>query len=139
MKVEQMREVARVCQIAGQPKRRWFYSELLDLTVWVSPEDKPIGFQLCYRDGLTEHAFTWLKERGFNHSRVDSGWARSSMKATPVLVPDGHIDTKKLKLRFEAAAGNVPKDCREVVHAALRAYPSAMKQQKSYPAKKGRK
>jgi hypothetical protein len=51
-----LREVDHVRRGAGEPARRWFSSEDLDLIVWRDPAGRPIGFQLCHDEPRHEHA-----------------------------------------------------------------------------------
>src|SRR5262249_52903563 len=66
-------EFENVRQIPGEPRRRWFTCEDLELVVWCDESDAPIGFQLCYKNGGSEYAFTWKPECGFSHKRIDDG------------------------------------------------------------------
>ena len=51
-------EVEHVRQRAGEPRRRWFASDDLDLIVWLDEADRFVGFQLCYDKGRSERALT---------------------------------------------------------------------------------
>jgi hypothetical protein len=66
-------EISNVSQPAGEPRRRWFVSDDLDLVVWCDESGRPSGFQLCYDKGLSERALTWQPDRGFTHTAVDDG------------------------------------------------------------------
>ena len=52
-------EVRNCRQVRGEPRRRWFGSEQMDLIVWCDDTGAPIGFQLCYdlaRQSFSEHS-----------------------------------------------------------------------------------
>ena len=83
-----LREVNEVQQVPGEPRRRWFASEALDLIVWEDADRRVTGFQLCYRVDDDEKALTWRAGRGFTHNRVDDGEGRPARhKMSPVLGP----------------------------------------------------
>lgn len=111
-------EYAKVRQVTGQPKRRWFVDREgdLDLIVWFDDDEKPIGFQLCYDKGNGEHAAGWCRDMGFSHRRVDDGESFASMrKMTPVLEPDGFFPAEIVLQHFLAAAEAIEPAIREFV------------------------
>ena len=123
MSTEHLQEVHHIRQVPGEPPRRWFYSEWMDLTVWTKPRQGFIGFQLAYRaPGHSEHALTWLKGRGFDHARVDTE-SGSAYSGTPLLVANGVVNLALLLARFEKASQTLPIEVRSYVDSALRAYP----------------
>ena len=103
-----LREIRDVKQIPGEPARRWFSDEDFDLIVWTDPEHEMIGFQLCYGKGSEQKALTWLKEEGYQHSRIDDGDNPGKMKASPVLEANGHFDREGIGRRFMENKGDVP-------------------------------
>jgi hypothetical protein len=118
-----LQEVRRTRQVPGEPRRRWFSSLDLDLIVWLDGAGAPVGFQLCYDKGRTEHALTWEPSTGLVHSAVDDGEFDIGLrhKATPVLAPDGALDLAGLARRFVAASDALPADIVQFVTARLRA------------------
>ena len=42
----------------GEPERRWFHGDQLDLIVWLTEEGEIMGFQLCYDRRGKERALT---------------------------------------------------------------------------------
>ncbi len=103
-----LREVLKVKQIAGEPRRRWFSSPSLDLFLWYDEDDRLIQFQICYDKGPNEHALTWHFQRGLAHHSVDDGENRPfHMKSTPVMTSDGEFDADKISALFEELAGDV--------------------------------
>jgi hypothetical protein len=51
-----LREIPRVKQHAGEPPRRWFTDETMDLYVWAGDDCRIIGFQLTYNKLRAEKA-----------------------------------------------------------------------------------
>jgi hypothetical protein len=43
-----LKEVRDVRQVPGDARRRVFFAEDLDLTVWFDRDDAVMGFELCY-------------------------------------------------------------------------------------------
>lgn len=111
-----LREVARVRQIPGDRRRRWFQSHDEDLIVWYAEDNAIYGFQLCYDLKRNERALTWTCERGFSHNRVDTG-ERDGMKyaRTPILVPDGVFDARAMLSRFGKISITLPAEIRQFV------------------------
>ena len=54
-----LRELPRVRQVAGEPRRRWFHGHEMDLVVWEGEDGAPLGFQLAYDKHRDEHSITW--------------------------------------------------------------------------------
>jgi hypothetical protein len=114
-------EVRDCRQVRGEPRRRWFGSEQMDLIVWCDDGGVPIGFQLCYDLDRTERELTWKPATGFQHNFVDDGESRGPLrpKGSPVLVPDGAIDFARLSQLFAQASGQIPAEISTFVAARL--------------------
>ena len=70
--------------------RRWFTSDKLELILWCDLDDGINEFQLLYKSGLEDKAFTWNEQDGFSHHNVDDGEERPGKpKMSPILVADG--------------------------------------------------
>jgi len=111
-------------QVPGEPRRRWFTSQDLDLIVWLRGEDEPVGFQLCYDKTAREHAFTWRDGRGYDHAFVDDGESGDTVyKSTPILRADGYFNRSRVKALFLEAAGELPGALRDYVAERLDRYP----------------
>lgn len=105
-----MKEIPNISQYEGEPFRRWFWSEKIDLTVWYENESI-VGFQLCYKQHTEEKALTWKADSGFTHDTVDDGEnVQGGIKQTPILVPDGAFDNDRISAWFKAEAGNLDPD-----------------------------
>lgn len=105
-----LREITHTSQVPGDPRRRWFSSDALDLVVWLGDGDEIAGFQLCYDKLHAERALTWWANgRPLSHMAVDDGEPGGMRhKSSPVLVPDGALDAPKVLADFRAAAGELP-------------------------------
>jgi hypothetical protein len=60
-----LREIKQVRQTPGQPFRRWFNDELLDLFVWHDEVGRINGFQLCFDKDTAERALTYSERDGY--------------------------------------------------------------------------
>ena len=119
-----LREVEHVHQVRGEPIRRWFASQELDLIVWYSPAKEITGFQLCYDKGKGEKALTWTREAGFSHRTVDDGESRGGQhKMTPVLLPDGALDKDRVLSVFKRESRRIDPEAVEFVAQSLARYP----------------
>jgi hypothetical protein len=118
-------EIEKTRQIPGEPLRRWFSDEKIDLIVWYSSQGAIIGFQLCYREWPQERALTWLSGRGFAHNRIDDGERRPDRhKMTPILLPDGDFEKQPVLKSFERRSQTIDPSIARIVITAIRAYPN---------------
>jgi len=62
-------ELHNVRQIAGEPKRRWFLCDEIDLVVWEDDDEAICSFQLAYDKCHNEHCISWQKNRGLRPLR----------------------------------------------------------------------
>lgn len=120
-----MKERINVRQIPGDNTRRWFSSENLDLIVWYDPEGNLAGFELCYDKTRVEHSICWRPRGGFVHMAVDDGENRpGKYKASPVLVPDGHFDARRVHAAFAIECISLPQELAAYVLQALSSHPN---------------
>ena len=101
--------------VTGDYDRRWISDEYFDLIVWYTPHDTVHGFQLCYDKPLWERALTWLSDRGFSHTEVDSGEDTAYVNRTPVLVPDGSFPAERVLAEFARRSSALPVKLRNLV------------------------
>jgi hypothetical protein len=122
-------EIIHVRQVPGDPRRRWFSSDDMDLIVWYDDSDAPIGFQLCYDKLRSERALRWEPEFGYRHTAIDNGESNISprYKATPILVADGHFDARRVADIFTASSRHIPPDIAQFVSLKLRLFSSVEK------------
>jgi hypothetical protein len=102
-------EVVPTRQIAGEPHRRWFMDEAMDLIVWNDESGAFLGFQLAWKEPGEEKALAWMQGQGFAHYRVDDGEGRPGhYKMAPILLADGLVDAGSLAARFRRSAAELP-------------------------------
>ena len=103
-----LKEIEKVEQLKGEPRRRWFASPSLDLFLWYDDDDNIIQFQICYDKGPDEQALTWHHEKGLMHHKVDDGENRSfRMKGTPIMISNSNFNTNEIIPKFEQLAGDL--------------------------------
>lgn len=122
--MSQLTEFIGTRQIEGEPKRRWFSSETLDLIVWSNEANLPFKFQLCYDTDRQEHALTWEAGRGFDHSSVDSR-KTSGGPASPILVPSGAFDRDRVREAFAQSSCELEAQIGALVTMVLDAHPDS--------------
>jgi len=110
-----LREIRNIKQETGEPERRWFSSSDMDLITWHKGYEIT-GFQLCYDKGRDEHALTWTSAHGFTHRRIEDGEQKGARhKMTPILVPDGTVDLKRIRDQFDEASSEIDPELRGFV------------------------
>jgi hypothetical protein len=119
-----LRELPPKQQPEGEPIRRWFFSHEQDLVVWLDGDAQIRGFQLCYDKHKSEHAITWQREKGFEHSVVDDGESGGLDFQTPFLYPNGCCDIDRVLARFSKLSAAVPTDIVVFVIERLKEYPA---------------
>lgn len=118
-----LKEFKDVRQIPNDPPRRWFNDDYFDLIVWLDPDGKPRGFQLCYDRHRHPRALTWTRAGGYKHSGIDDGEIEpGTQKSTPILVADGVFDGPGITGKFEAESAELPADIRDFTLSKLREY-----------------
>jgi hypothetical protein len=124
-----LEELQPTRQIPGEPHRRWFNSDDMDLIVWFRADGTPLSFQLCYDKRGYERAITWKPDRGFRHEAVDNGERTgASHKGTPLLVADGAFDPAFVSRLFADASSGLPEPIAAFVADAIRTHPSYVQQ-----------
>ena len=112
-------EIKDVKQEPGPGRRRWFESDHFDLVVWLEPDERIAGFQLCYDFGRGERALTWREGGGFAHNMVDTGTESPFKNCTPILVADGEVPWSEVTSRFTARSGSLEPALRDFVLTKL--------------------
>jgi hypothetical protein len=121
--MNQLREIPNISQPPNEPFRRWFVGDGLELIIWEEPVGSPIGFQLCYKENLTEKALTWINDKGYSHKRIDDGEYRPDRhKMTPVLIADGEFDKTTISARFATASTDMELSITDFVRTKLNEY-----------------
>ena len=111
-------EIPNARQIAGEPLRRWFYSNEQDLYVWTDEGEQIVAFQLCYDKRAGHFVLYWHEDTGFKHLQVTEG-----RSVTPLLVERGSFDKARVGLSFDALSAQIPDDITAFVRGRLDAYP----------------
>jgi len=101
--------------VSGDYDRRWISDDYFDLIVWYNSRETIHGFQLCYDKVHCERALTWLSDRGFSHTEVDSGEDAPEANRSPVLVPDGSFPADKVLAEFGRRGSALPAELRQLV------------------------
>jgi hypothetical protein len=105
--------------VGGDRDRRWMSDDYFDLIDWYSREDAVEGFQLCYGKPQWERALTWMCDRGFSHTEVQTGEELPTANRTPILVPDGSFPVDDVTREFQRRAVGLPSDLRDLILAKI--------------------
>ena len=100
-------EIKKIKQVTGEPVKRWFHSEQMDLFVWYD-NNQFISFQLCYDKEKDEKAISWHKDKSLQHQKVDDGENHPGhYKATPILLQNESIDLNIIVDEFKKHSLNL--------------------------------
>jgi len=114
-----LREIKSVRQIPGEPPRRWFNGEEMDLIIWHEAEEI-ISFQLCYDKSTNEKAISWKQGLGLKHEDVNNDDVRDGpYKGSPVLTQNDTYDVEKIRCDFEKYAQAIPEDVKAFIISSL--------------------
>jgi hypothetical protein len=99
------------------PNQRWFSDEYFDLFLWLDEAGRIRHFQLPYaKNTPKERVVEWRRWVGLAHHGVDDGEDEpGKMKASPILVADGQLDTAALLDELRARSANLPKEITDFV------------------------
>lgn len=115
-----LQEIRDIRQIEGEPQRRWFSDNILDLYVWYEGDDHIIQFQICYDKGPEEQALTWKRDEGLLHHTVDDGEGGIyRMKSTPVIMEETDYDAGRIADLIKQHGGKLEHDLYEFILAHL--------------------
>ena len=117
-----LRELKKVQQVTGEPKRRWFFAHEIDLVVWEDDDGSITGFQLAYDKHRDEHSISWQRTRGFSHYVVDDGEPVAGANHTPFLYMDGQFKSDRVLDLFLSMSSEVPLNIVACVVAKLREF-----------------
>jgi len=117
-----LREIPNIKQYPGEPRRRWFATETMDLFVWVSDTGAIVAFQLAYDKPHAERAITWKLGKGFSHTRVDDGANPGRHPGTPLLVEDGIFEASRVLAAFQSQASGIDQEIVHFVSMRLKDY-----------------
>jgi len=96
--------------------------EYFDLFVWYETEGCVHGFQLCYDKPHHERALTWTRQRGFQHTAIDSGESKPTANRTPVLIDNGELPVEEVRREFITRSRLLPAEIRVLVLTRISDY-----------------
>ena len=115
-----LREIQEIRQIEGEPRRRWFSDDILDLYVWYGSDDDIIQFQICYDRGPGEQALTWTRDRGILHHSVDDGESGIyRMKSSPVITRESSYDASRIRTLIKEHGAKLEHDLYEFILSCI--------------------
>ncbi|MBI4025018.1 MAG: hypothetical protein HY360_08560 [Verrucomicrobia bacterium] len=117
-----LKEIVPVRQENDSHRRRWFEDDDFDLIVWYEPDGGLHGFQLCYNKNRDEHAFTWRRDRGYSHHRVDVGEELAGENRTPTLNSAGTFPCAEIRARFAECDAQIDPEIARLVRERLDDY-----------------
>jgi len=113
-------EIKNIQQKPGDPFKRWFFYDKMDLAVWQEDNFEIVGFQLSYDRPMSEKALTWKLSKGFAHDWVDDGESDSKRrKSAPVLITDGIFESERVAFIFKKYAADIDREVAEFVYQKL--------------------
>jgi len=94
----------------GELTKRWFFSQEIDLVIWVDINEKPCAFQLAYDKYKSEKSFSWHHKRGYRIYKVDDGEHASLWNKSPMLLlySSNEFEKKKVMKVFQEQSVNLP-------------------------------
>ncbi len=114
-------EIRQTMQRPGEPLRRWFTDERMDLITWTE-EDQIVGFQLTYDKPRNEKVLSWNKETGFLHAGIDDGDRPGRHKGSPLMVMDGIFEFWRILGDFESRAEHMDPSVAEFVSDRIKRF-----------------
>ncbi len=119
-----LQETQAIKQIEGEPPRRWFFDETLDLLVWCDPALEPIGFQLIYPTPDGQRVLTRWPTGQVTHNSIDEGASHGGygLGMTRLLAPDGAFDLDRVLPDFQARAEQVDDRIKVLVVETMREF-----------------
>lgn len=122
-----LRELKHVSQIPGEPYRRWFSSQKLELIIWQDNETI-VGFHLCYGTPCQEYALIWQFPNDYSHNWVDPGPMHPGLpKPAPTLIPKKRSSITQVICDFELESSALEPDISAFIHEKLLSFELAGK------------
>lgn len=121
-----LREIPGVRQDRPGLRRRWYQDPFFDLYTWHGADGAIVSFQLCYDVRGHERAFSWHRDHGFVHNKVDSGDGGRPGRMSPMLEAGGRFPHRIVRGRFAANAGALDAATRDFITAKMREYGRAV-------------
>lgn len=102
-------EIPRTHQRPGEPHRRWFTSESMDLMLWLDEAGGLLAFQFSHGKPAEEKALSWSREQGLSSQRVEDGsLTLPGHKGSPLLLAEPVTDTRAAANAFANASAQIP-------------------------------
>ncbi|MCW9014162.1 MAG: hypothetical protein OQL06_10290 [Gammaproteobacteria bacterium] len=107
----------------AKKNRVWFSDQQHDLFVWFDNHNKPIAFQFSYNKNINEHSISWSEKMGYSHDKIDNGEpGDGSYKMTPIMMPDGIFDGKKIAEEFKRVSLELDTALTDFIYQTLLSY-----------------
>jgi len=105
-----LRELKKVRQIKGEPFRRWFVDEDLELILWYDLDRKLEGFQICYDKLAGTRTITWKRVK------TSTGESKS------LLMSDGPYNKSRLLALMEQGSKEMDANLRSFILERLQSH-----------------
>lgn len=124
-----LREIPDIYQIPGEPFRRWFAGENMDLIVWFHDDHTDFqGFQFCYRQGHSEMALTWLDGKGYTHETISDGEERPGLyKMAPIMLRKRTVQKEDILNLFLSRSEYLERSLIEFIRRKIRDLPDRVR------------
>ena len=93
----------------GKLKKRWFYSDEVDLFMWTDQEGEFVDFQLSYDKSRVEKVLRWSVKSGFTHCVIDSGDLSPESNMSPLFLPMCECPDESIIKMFDEVSKNIDK------------------------------
>lgn len=118
-----LEEYKRIMQNEKGIFRRLFIDDFFELFVFYKKNEEDIeSFQFVYDRYENPHVFTWVKNKGFKHNKIDDGEDKVGRKRTPIMVPDGIFKKDTIIDKFEKESKNIDENVVKFVISKLMKY-----------------
>lgn len=108
-------ENPHINQLRGEPRRRFFFDDCLQLYTWTDPQGGIVAFELSYDLWRDARAFRWQAGCGMEHYRIDDGESRAFRKSVAILRPDPSRIDRRIREEFARRSGNMDAGILEAV------------------------
>jgi len=117
-------EFTHTGQHHGEPFRRWFMNQQMDLIVWFDACNEPISFQFCFDKPEAEKSLMWSAEYGYLFMAVDDGDNPYGFehKKSPMMVAGTKPDMEIIEDLFTLVNGSLPEKVSRFVCNKIKCY-----------------
>ena len=124
-----LREIPDIYQIPGEPFRRWFTGEDMDLIIWYYDDLYSFqGFQFCYKLGRLEKALTWLEGKGYTHETIYDGEDRPGRhKMSPIMLREASFQKDEVLILFQSRIEYLERNIIEFVCKKIQETPATVR------------